>query len=352
MKHEDIRHMLSEYIDGAVTPGEKAAIEEHLASCPECSVAREELQKAVQHLRNLEDVEAPPWLSQKIMATVREEAEQKSGLLRTLFFPLRIKLPLQAVAVLFLAVTALYVSQSIQPTMRIAEGPAEEMTGRLERPATEQPRSREHKALDMKYAYEPVPPPVPQEGALPSSPFERAESEAAPQAKAQDLADAKALSPRAEEALLAGNKDRTAGFAARKKRQLTETAKAPVAAAKQKQAMPAEEFAVEEKAEERTFSRTLKEDALPEQDKNVFSITLSVKDITEAEGETRKVILALNGRMIEQKSFDQHTILSAEIDVRNLDGLIKALKRIGEVKQKKTGFAQAGNRINVTIRIE
>ena len=116
--------------------------------------------------------------------------------------------------------------------------------------------------------------------------------------------------------------------------------------------MPAEEFAVEEKAEERTFSRTLKEDALPEQDKNVFSITLSVKDITEAEGETRKVILALNGRMIEQKSFDQHTILSAEIDVRNLDGLIKALKRIGEVKQKKTGFAQAGNRINVTIRIE
>jgi len=344
--------MLSEYIDGAVTPGEKAAIEEHLASCPECSVAREELQKAVQHLRDREDVEAPPWLTQKIMATVREEAEQKTGLLRTLFFPLRIKLPLQAVAVLFLAVTALYVSQSIQPTMRIAEGPTDEMTGRLERPAPEQPRSREQKALDMKYAYEPVPPPVPREGALPSSPLASADGEAEPGARLQGLADAKAPSPRAEEALSAGNEDRTAGFAARKKHQLTETAKAPVATAKQKQAMPAEEFAVEEKAEERTFSRTLKEDALPEQDKNVFSITLSVKDITEAEGETRKVILALNGRMIEQKSFDQHTILSAEIDVRNLDGLIKALKRIGEVKQKKTGFAQAGNRINVTIRIE
>lgn len=344
--------MLSEYIDGAVTPGKRAAIEEHLASCPECSLAREELQKTLQHLRDLEDVEAPPWLSQKIMATVREEAEQKSGLLRKLFFPLRIKLPLQAVAVLFLAVTAFYVSQSIQPKMRIAEGPTEEMTGRLERPAPEQlPPSREHKALDMKYAYEPVPPPVPQEGALPSSPFESAESDAPP-ATVRGLADAEALSPRAEEAAPAGRGDKTAGFVARKKYQPSETAKAPAAAAKQKQAMPAEEFAAGEKAEESTLSRALKGNAVPEQDESVITITLSVKDIAAAERETRKVILSLNGRIVEQKSFDRHTSLSAEIDVRNLDGLIKALKRIGELKQEKTGFAQAGDRISVTIRIE
>ena len=345
--------MLSEYIDGAVTPEENAAIEEHLASCPECSIAREELQKALQHLRNLEDVEAPPWLTQKIMATVREDAEQKSGLLRTLFFPLRIKLPLQAVAVLFLAVTALYIAQSIQPNMRLAEGPTGDMTGRLEQPAPKPlPESRERKALDMKYSYEPVPPPVPQEGPLPSSPFESAESEAAPEAPVQGFAAAKAPSPRADEAAPTGIADKTAGFAAQKKYQPSETAKAPVAAAKRKQAMPAEESAAEEKAEERTFSRTLKEDAVLEQEVSVINITLSVKDITAAEGETRKVILALNGRIVEQESFDGHTSLSAEIAVRNLDDLINTLKRIGEVKQKQTGFTQAGNRINVTIRIE
>ncbi|MDD3293319.1 MAG: zf-HC2 domain-containing protein [Geobacteraceae bacterium] len=39
MDHAGIREMLSAYLDGEVTPGERSLIEEHLKTCPECGNA-------------------------------------------------------------------------------------------------------------------------------------------------------------------------------------------------------------------------------------------------------------------------------------------------------------------------
>ncbi len=124
MDHNDIRHKLSEYLDGSVSTQEKILIEEHLKTCTECSQALLELQKTIELVQNVEEVQPPDWMAQKIMATVRAEAEKKKSFIQRLFSPLSIKLPIQAVAVAFLTITAMYLYRGAQPMAPLPETPA------------------------------------------------------------------------------------------------------------------------------------------------------------------------------------------------------------------------------------
>lgn len=182
MEHNTIRHKLSEYLDGAVTAGEKTEIEEHLKACATCSGALAELRKTIETVRQIEETDPPAWMTSKIMARIRVEAEQKKGFLHRLFYPLAVKIPLQTVAVLFLAVTAFYIYRSIQPEKRYTEtaapvfetkkespssGKQKGAPGRAEEPPPQQkaPQAPEYRSLDMRYAYEKPAPPAPKEEA-------------------------------------------------------------------------------------------------------------------------------------------------------------------------------------------
>ncbi len=176
MEHNEIRHKLSEYIDGALSPKEKDEIEAHLKACGTCSDALRELQKTIELIKTVEEVDSPAWMTQKIMARVRTEAEQKKSIFQRLFYPLSIKLPIQAVVVLFLAVTVFSIYRNIEP-QKLSETPREEFAAQKEAPpassassekkitkgtsqfAKRAPQSPEYKALDMKPEYEkPAPP--------------------------------------------------------------------------------------------------------------------------------------------------------------------------------------------------
>jgi hypothetical protein len=202
MDHNDIRHKLSEYIDNSVTPDEKTAIEAHLPTCSECSDALRELRKTIENLHAVEEVQPPAWMTQKVMAKVSEDAEQKSGLLRRLFYPLAVKLPIQAVAVLFLTITVYYIYSGMHPADRYAEEPLGQLTkdearpaapGVLERKGRELSAPQEkktgqapgYKSLDMKYSYEKPAPPVP---AAPGSGITAARDETAVSAPAKRAA--------------------------------------------------------------------------------------------------------------------------------------------------------------------
>ena len=126
MKHADIRQKLSAYLDGAVTPEERVKIEEHLRSCRICSVALVELKKTVSHVKDLEELEPPAWMTQKIMARVKLEAERETGFFRRLFFPLHIKLPIEAITLVLVTVTGYLVFRTAQPDMQLVEPPARE----------------------------------------------------------------------------------------------------------------------------------------------------------------------------------------------------------------------------------
>jgi hypothetical protein len=246
MNHDDIRHMLSAYLDGSTTADEKRIIGEHLKTCPDCGRAFEELQKTVGHIRSLEEVEPPAWMTQKIMAHVRDAAEEKEGgafglahasraaakgrlaeesaqpatvpapaskkesLFRRFFAPARFRTPLQAVAVLFLVVTAFYIFRTMEPAQKAMQTPQEHpsdamqksapslplpekparMLSREERtkapeqqaPAGNVPQSPAYKALDMKPRQEPVAPPVLRESApVPAAPAAKPQPAEAPE---------------------------------------------------------------------------------------------------------------------------------------------------------------------------
>ncbi len=176
MNHSEIRHMLSEYIDDAVSPGDRTAIEEHLKTCEKCSAALKELRQTVAVIRSVEEIDPPAWMTQKIMAKVRAEAGEKSWFQR-FFVPLHIKLPLEAIGILFIAVTALFIYQNREPSMKASSPPLQEQTPGKEQPpvfakndelksaepslrSKALPQSPGYKALDMKQEYEKPPQPM------------------------------------------------------------------------------------------------------------------------------------------------------------------------------------------------
>ncbi len=175
MDHNAIRHKLSDYIDGQIAGAEKEEMETHLRTCEKCSEALRELNKTVEHLKRIEEVDPPAWMRQKIMAKVRDEAERSRSIFDRIADALLIKLPVKAVAVVFLAVLAFYMYRDIQPSNEPAipmrefaakeEAPQaglakdERRTKAAQSPAVRVPQKPGYRALDMKQEYEkPAPP--------------------------------------------------------------------------------------------------------------------------------------------------------------------------------------------------
>ena len=82
------RETMSSVLDGAVSPAERAALETHLAQCPECRKAFEELRWTTRQVEGLEPVEPPPWMTAKIMARLREERAGAPSFWRGTLFPI------------------------------------------------------------------------------------------------------------------------------------------------------------------------------------------------------------------------------------------------------------------------
>jgi len=113
MEHAEIRLKLAAYLDDAVSDEEKEEIKRHLGRCGGCRGEIADLELTVRYLKSLPEVEPTPWLAEKIMALVMDEATQKTSLWRRLFFPLHVKLPVEAFAIFFLCITGYYLTQLI-----------------------------------------------------------------------------------------------------------------------------------------------------------------------------------------------------------------------------------------------
>jgi len=206
MDHNDARHKLSDYIDNAVMEHERIAIEEHLKTCAICADALVELRKTIDQLKQIEEVETPPWMTMKIMAQVRADTKKKTWAER-LFQPLQIKLPIQAIAVVFLAIGAFYMYKNIQPASLPSEVGTQDFAAERTAPlgqakkdqlaktydtapraqqAPQAPQAPEYKALDMKQEYEKPAPPKPTEAPV-FAKKESAYAPPAPQAAAPSL---------------------------------------------------------------------------------------------------------------------------------------------------------------------
>lgn len=70
---EDSLEQISRGLDGDLSPQEQAALEEHLAACPQCRALARELAELHQLMGELEETSAPDTLAPGVMAAIRRE---------------------------------------------------------------------------------------------------------------------------------------------------------------------------------------------------------------------------------------------------------------------------------------
>jgi len=327
MNHNDIRHMLSEYIDGAILPDDRAAIEEHLKTCEKCSKALKELRQTVAHIRSVEELDPPAWMTQKIMAKVRAEAGEKS-LFQRFFFPLHIKLPLEAIGVLFIAVTAVFIHQNMQPATKtpnplleeyapaqkpLSDGLAKNEEHRPPEPsrrAKEIPQSPGYKALDMKQEYEQP------------APMVHAEKKQAYSAEGENNQN------------VLNKKEETLGRSMMQERTMTSAGAASEPSAKAKSAVPAASFAGAVSA-----------------DKANPAIILQVMDMEAAVKEVEKAIAQVNSTIARRESPESKTIFFVLIKVQRVSALKNKLKLLGEIKEQPEEWASQKEQVELRIEL-
>ncbi len=110
MTCHDAREQLSALLDDALAAPERRALDAHLAACAECRRELEQLRATIALLDRLPPAHAPAGFVDRVMAEAYCPSWPRR-ILDTLFVPLRVKLPLEAVAVLLVSVSALYVYQ-------------------------------------------------------------------------------------------------------------------------------------------------------------------------------------------------------------------------------------------------
>jgi len=123
MTCKEMETRLAGLIDDALDEGERERVEAHLKSCEDCRRALAELAASDTLMKRLDEVEPPPWLKTRVMARVHEEAQGRQSVLRPLFFPLHIKVPIQALATVLIAVVAWNVYRTGETDFRHAAPP-------------------------------------------------------------------------------------------------------------------------------------------------------------------------------------------------------------------------------------
>lgn len=118
MDCRDIRKKLSDSSGGPLPPDDNAAIDRHLRECRECTEFAAEIKKTVETLRALEELEPPAWLTAKVMKRISSEARPGKHWIERLFFPLHIKLPLEAFAALLITVAAIFIFRNMEPELQ------------------------------------------------------------------------------------------------------------------------------------------------------------------------------------------------------------------------------------------
>ena len=292
-----IQQKLADYMDGSLPPDEMKQIEKHLDVCETCRSYASELRKTIEALQGLDDIPSPPWLTQKVMQKVRAEARPKKGLLRKLFFPLHIKLPLEAVATLLIAGAAVLIMKSMGPELQtvttLTERPlAQKLSPEKETLPRDYPADRQ---AARKAEQAPAPaahpeaetssgqPPVPDQQPIPAPPVPA--TSAAPVARRFEAG--KALDS----------------------------------------AMPEEK---RQKAESGSAGSPLSEE---KKGAEMPTITLQVRDIEKGAKEVETALSKLGGRLLATERHETGTTLIIQLDPSWMDELLEQLRRIGSIKE-------------------
>lgn len=343
MECSNIQGKLSAYIEGIVSYEEKLLIEEHLKSCQKCSKSLSELRKTVKYVQSLEEIDPPQWLTQKIMARVRSvvvatrfRAEPKKGLFQKLFYPLYIKLPIEAFAAIAIVITAVYIFKTIQPEVKVVQAPIKNENVIV--------RDEVRKQSQQLRAVATIPK---DEVALPSARNDR--KGASSEEKVYAFKESKPILVKPAEP----------GMPAKKPGNIekdTEAPKAPAPVVRQEKVMPSAGAVAKDESKREALSAAPQAKELVEGKgsaarRDSISLTLKVKDLETVSEEIEKVFIQLGGKKIKTESFDNKKVIFIELSSKKLKELFEKLKLIGEVKEGKAALEEQEGDVRIEIEI-
>ncbi len=125
-----IQELLSEYIDGALDVKAKEAVEKHIAVCENCKKELASLRAVVEELGSLDQVKAPADFLEKIHERM-EPRFSIDRLIRKLFVPFHIKIPLELAAVATVTILVVLVLNIQQPEIQMMKIPTASKSQRL-----------------------------------------------------------------------------------------------------------------------------------------------------------------------------------------------------------------------------
>jgi hypothetical protein len=354
MTCKEMKDLLPGMIDGALPEAEKKAIEAHLATCASCGKALADIRTSDARVKSLEDVEPPAWLKTRVMARVREEAGQKEGIFRKLFYPLHVKVPIQALATVLIAVVAWNVYKTGEPEFRQMAPPPvavqevpHAQAPREAAPAAGPAKRDESPAIREKKAFAPPPVQV-QEPAPQQEATVREETAADAEKPLERLRAAKrAVAPQKDEGVRRGTGEARPGEADR-------ALEAPAQAQDQQQKLKATKAPVGAVAKEAgkqearpAASPMISAAVTPRPD---LEATLRARAPEAAASEVETILKQASAEAVERQDREGRVILTARIQTERLETLRERLKSLGPLHESVHVAPRPGG--SLTIRIE
>lgn len=359
MKCSEIENRLPAYREELLSPEESTSITGHLTSCPRCSRALADLEKAEQLVHSLGEVEPPPFFEQRIMARVREGAGQKQGILQRLFYPLHIKVPIQALATLLVAVLAFHVYQQGDPDMK-QMAPLPMPRTELGKVTVESPQPLAAPSAVTPAKRAPI-------GALPGNdqlfvapPPEKGGKEEMRAASRAPIREERAAAMRAAEPVIAV-KEKDLPPAS-----VEVLSKAQSQLGKQDAGQALETILPEQKLKDKVTGTVAaageSRKAMPAPSRSVMSaaadikrpvinLTIQVRDIAVAIPEIETRLGQVKARIIERRHRQGSEFLRAEIALQNIAALLDLLAAIGKVNPETSPLDFSDGNVTVNIRI-
>ena len=341
MECKDTREKLCAYSEGAVSPEERRLIEEHLNACQECRTHLEDLRKTGELVKDLPAVEPPVWLTPKIMFRIRGEGERKKGIFQKLFYPLHIKVPIEALATVLIAVIAVYVFRAVDPEMQTVPLPAptKPMISREEAPQPSRKDAPDSVASGEKaYRKETK---EKETGNVSAVPHEDKPALPRPAGESQTAEKREPVRAPLGEGIKAAVPLRKQEPAALKQ--------APHAAPRDRESMALSD-AAKDTRERKKLAAAPKPKEVAAKKPRLMMITVNVNNMDAAGGRVESLLNRFGARKITKESLEGREILTTELKAPQVKEFLEKLKAIGEVKEK--GLPPDISEEDVTIRVE
>lgn len=122
MTCHEARELFSARIDGRLTREERLSLEHHIEGCADCRREWGHFSQTVTLLHSVREVRAPAGFAARVIQGPAREPRHRR-LLRRLFLPLGVKLPLEAAALVLLSTLVIFLYRQTPELQRAVEAP-------------------------------------------------------------------------------------------------------------------------------------------------------------------------------------------------------------------------------------